>query len=216
MGVRLGDAVGYHVGMQGKMSFRTRVLFMTTGIFLQRLVNDDDFLKKVTHVILDEVHERDCDIDFAMVILKHLLKKSNVKVILMSATINTELFAHYFSKNSIENIDKEAAYVNQKLEIWNNNYRKGEQIRRAESWGKVYHSESGKDPWEDGSGDEDGNWGYHKESAEEAMPIARQNDPATVINLNRHSFSTKITYLEYVLDGIDKVLKLPRTDQIYD
>lgn len=60
---------------------------MTTGIFLQRLVNKDDFLQKVTHVILDEVHERDCDIDFAMVILKHILKRSYIKLILMSATI---------------------------------------------------------------------------------------------------------------------------------
>ena len=123
MRVNLGDVVGYHVGMQSKMSLRTRILFMTTGIFLQRLVNDDDFLQKVTHIVLDEVHERDCDIDFAMVILKHLLKKSNVKLVLMSATINTELFAHYFSKTAIESVHQEVVYFNEKLKIWQTNYK---------------------------------------------------------------------------------------------
>ncbi len=58
----------------------------------------------MTHVILDEVHERDVDIDFTMVILKHLLatKKNKFKLILMSATINTELFSHYFAKEAID------------------------------------------------------------------------------------------------------------------
>lgn len=67
-------------------------------------MNDPTFLDTITHVILDEVHERDVDIDFTMVILKHLLsaKKNKFKLVLMSATINTELFSHYFAKEAIE------------------------------------------------------------------------------------------------------------------
>jgi HrpA-like RNA helicase len=92
--------------MESRVSPETRILFMTTGIFLMRLVNQPDSLRKYTHIIMDEVHERDLDIDFSLVVLKHLLGKMenfglNFKLVLMSATFNIELFANYFSKTSI-------------------------------------------------------------------------------------------------------------------
>ena len=91
-------------------------MFMTTGIFLMRLVNNPDSLQKYTHIIMDEVHERDLDIDFSLVLIKHLLNKFAVagfpfKLILMSATFNTELFANYFSKKSIQNVERIDVYV---------------------------------------------------------------------------------------------------------
>jgi len=86
---------------------------MTTGIFLMRLVNNPDSLQKYTHIIMDEVHERDLDTDFSLVVLKHLLgnkddrtQQLNFKLVLMSATFNTELFSNYFSRTSIANIEK--------------------------------------------------------------------------------------------------------------
>ena len=48
------------------------------------------------------------------------------------------------------------------------------------------------------------------------MPVSRRSDPATVINLNKHTYAVKITYLEYVLEGLDAVLKIPKTDPVYD
>ena len=54
-------------------SYKTKILFMTTGLFLVKFVNNPQSLSKVTHIIMDEVHERDLDIDFSLVILKHLL-----------------------------------------------------------------------------------------------------------------------------------------------
>ena len=45
---------------------------MTTGVFLQILANNQ-LVEKISHVILDEVHERDVDSDFSMIALKHLL-----------------------------------------------------------------------------------------------------------------------------------------------
>lgn len=48
---------------------------MTTGIFLMRLVNNPESFNKYTHIIMDEVHERDLDIDFSLVVLKHLLAR---------------------------------------------------------------------------------------------------------------------------------------------
>lgn len=93
----------------------TKITFMTTGIFLMRLVNNPDSLRTYTHLIMDEVHERDLDIDFSLVVVKHLINRSEVdglkfKLVLMSATFNTTLFANYFSKSSIETIEKVEAY----------------------------------------------------------------------------------------------------------
>ena len=87
---------------------------MTTGIFLQRVVNDEEFLNDKTHIILDEVHERDVDIDFTLVLMKHLLPEKRFKLILMSATIDTELFSGYFEKRSVADILKEGVYMNEK------------------------------------------------------------------------------------------------------
>lgn len=61
------------------------------------------------------VHERDLDIDFSLVVIKHLLNKEaegfNFKLILMSATFNIELFTNYFSKSSIKSIEHMQVYV---------------------------------------------------------------------------------------------------------
>ena len=113
----VGQRVGYQVGMESMASERTQITFMTTGIFLMRLVNNPKSLNTCTHIILDEVHERDLDIDFSMVVIKHLLAKTEdqdeskkFKLILMSATFNTELFANYFAKLSIKNVEKVKVY----------------------------------------------------------------------------------------------------------
>lgn len=112
----VGQSVGYHVSMEKrKTPGLTKITFMTTGIFLMRLVNNPDSLKDYTHLIMDEVHERDLDIDFSLVVLKHLLAKPsrerfNFKLILMSATFNTELFADYFAKSSIREVEAVNAY----------------------------------------------------------------------------------------------------------
>ena len=119
IGERVGDTIGYHVGMDSRVSPRTRVIFMTTGIFLMRMVNNPESLEKYTHLIMDEVHERDLDIDFSLVVIKHLLCQImsrpdktplNFKLLLMSATFNTELFTNYFSKSSITGVERVDAY----------------------------------------------------------------------------------------------------------
>ena len=64
---------------------------------------------------MDEVHERDLDIDFSLVVVKHLLAKAEAeglkfKLILMSATFNVELFANYFSRKAVEGVEMVDTY----------------------------------------------------------------------------------------------------------
>ena len=54
-------------------------------------------LTGVSHVIVDEVHERDINADFLLMLLKMLVKKSQeIKVVVMSATVNSDKFSQYF------------------------------------------------------------------------------------------------------------------------
>ena len=64
-GERVGETVGYTIRLESKVSFNTRLLFCTTGILLKRL-EDDAELKNVTHVFVDEVHERSIESDFLL------------------------------------------------------------------------------------------------------------------------------------------------------
>ncbi len=68
------------------------------GILLRRFLGDPG-LEGVSHVVIDEVHERSVETDLSLLLLRDLLNQgSSIKVILMSATANAELFASYFSK----------------------------------------------------------------------------------------------------------------------
>ncbi|KAI9579641.1 hypothetical protein GQX74_000429 [Glossina fuscipes] len=85
--------VAYQIGLNSNVSEDTRLLFCTTGVLLQQLVHEKS-LKRYTHIILDEVHERDQEMDFLLFLIRRLLttNSKHVKIVLMSATINaTEL-----------------------------------------------------------------------------------------------------------------------------
>ncbi|XP_061721919.1 uncharacterized protein LOC133528537 isoform X1 [Cydia pomonella] len=93
----VGGLVGYQVGLENRTSNDTRIHYVTTGVLLQKLVNAKT-MNEYTHIILDEVHERGQDMDFLLLVVKKLLYtvSPTVKVILMSATFQTQKFADYF------------------------------------------------------------------------------------------------------------------------
>ncbi|CAH0755147.1 unnamed protein product [Diatraea saccharalis] len=94
---KTGQVVGYQIRLESKVSSKTRLTFCTTGILLRRLEYDPQ-LKSVTHVVVDEVHERSEESDFLLLILRDLVKvRKDLTVILMSATLNAELFSDYFN-----------------------------------------------------------------------------------------------------------------------
>ncbi|KAK4720504.1 hypothetical protein R3W88_010737 [Solanum pinnatisectum] len=95
-GELLGETVGYKVRLEGVKGRDTHLLFCTTGILLRRLLVDRN-LKGITHVIVDEIHERGMNEDFLLIVLKDLLpRRPELRLILMSATLDAELFSSYF------------------------------------------------------------------------------------------------------------------------
>lgn len=101
----LGQEVGYIIRGESKTSQNTKITFVTTGVLLRRLQTSgggsDDVvasLADVSHVIIDEVHERSLDTDFLLVLLRDVLRKRrDLKLILMSATLDAGVFEDYFN-----------------------------------------------------------------------------------------------------------------------
>ncbi|XP_004422873.1 PREDICTED: ATP-dependent RNA helicase DHX29 isoform X1 [Ceratotherium simum simum] len=88
---------GYQIRMESRASESTRLLYCTTGVLLRKL-QEDGLLTNVSHVIVDEVHERSVQSDFLLIILKEILqKRSDLHLILMSATVDSEKFSMYFT-----------------------------------------------------------------------------------------------------------------------
>jgi ATP-dependent RNA helicase DHX29 len=81
----VGETVGYHIRLESKRSARTKLLFCTTGVVLRRL-QDDPLLEGVTHVLVDEVHERQWQIDFLLIALRQLMytTRKDLKIVLVS------------------------------------------------------------------------------------------------------------------------------------
>lgn len=100
-GEKVGNSVGYSVRFNTVQPREAggSIEFVTTGVLLRRLVNDPS-LDGISHVMIDEVHERDIDTDFLLVLLKDVLtKKPDLRVILMSATLDAKSFGTFFSKD---------------------------------------------------------------------------------------------------------------------
>jgi len=96
LGSELGSVVGYQVRFRDRSSPEGYVKFMTDGILLAETAHDRYFDAYDT-LIIDEAHERSLNIDFLLGYLKQLLpRRRDLKVIITSATIDTEKFSRHF------------------------------------------------------------------------------------------------------------------------
>jgi len=96
LGEELGKSVGYKIRFKDKTGGDAFIKIMTDGILLAETRNDK-YLNEYDTIIVDEAHERSLNIDFILGILKTLLKKrKDLKVIITSATIDTEKFSKAF------------------------------------------------------------------------------------------------------------------------
>ncbi|XP_067658933.1 ATP-dependent DNA/RNA helicase DHX36-like [Haliotis asinina] len=92
------SSVGYQIRLEYRLPRKNgSILYCTTGIVL-KFLESDPLLQRATHIVLDEIHERDLQSDFLMIILKDILpRRPDLKVILMSATLNAAMFSKYFN-----------------------------------------------------------------------------------------------------------------------
>ncbi|MBA3394366.1 MAG: ATP-dependent RNA helicase HrpA [Deltaproteobacteria bacterium] len=92
----LGDVVGYKVRFNDKVKRNSYVKFMTDGILLAE-IQGDPLLRAYDTIIIDEAHERSLNIDFLLGFLKRLLpQRPELRVIVSSATLETDRFATFF------------------------------------------------------------------------------------------------------------------------
>ncbi|XP_071481519.1 probable ATP-dependent RNA helicase DHX34, partial [Diadema antillarum] len=93
-----GSQVGYQIRFETTRTQATKLLFLTEGLLLRQL-QVDPVLSQYNVIILDEVHERHLHGDFLLGVLRCMMEqREDLKLVLMSATININLFSKYFEK----------------------------------------------------------------------------------------------------------------------
>ena len=99
-GESTGVSVGYTIRLDKKGGDNTPIMFCTNGIMLRMLTSSDEsLLENITHIVVDEIHERDRFADFMLIIMRDVLPRyPDLRLILMSATLHEELFSNYFGR----------------------------------------------------------------------------------------------------------------------
>ncbi|MEA0808630.1 ATP-dependent RNA helicase HrpA [Xanthomonas campestris pv. campestris] len=101
----LGTTVGFQVRFTDRVGEDSRIKFMTDGILLAEIASDR-WLSAYDTIIVDEAHERSLNIDFLLGYLKQLLRKRpDLKLIVTSATIDTERFSRHFDDAPVINVE---------------------------------------------------------------------------------------------------------------
>ncbi|TPP59741.1 putative ATP-dependent RNA helicase DHX36 [Fasciola gigantica] len=97
-GEEIGQSIGYQVRLEHRFPNRSAgtIMYCTTGILLQML-HSDPLLKVASHIVVDEVHEREFLTDFLLTLLRRIRReRPDLRIILMSATLNADRFSAYF------------------------------------------------------------------------------------------------------------------------
>ncbi len=100
---QLGDKIGMRMGHGVREeSEDTKIFFVTTGYLVKLIAHRPEALTTITHIIIDEVHERSLDSDLLCWLARqHLASSPNTRLVLMSATLHTTLYASYFHDNVV-------------------------------------------------------------------------------------------------------------------
>jgi HrpA-like RNA helicase len=122
---KIGQTFGYQIRLESRVAPKTLLTYCTNGVLLRTLMGDDSALSMITHIIVDEIHERDRFCDFLLIVLKDVLIKYRLlKIILISTTIDVSIFIKYFNNCPIVNVpeklyDVDIYYIGDILKITN-------------------------------------------------------------------------------------------------
>ncbi len=107
--VVVGEEVGYYfkgsyeIDKNGKES---KIIFTTVGSLIRKLTGDDPLLKEYSSIIIDEAHERSVQTDLLILFLNKALKeRKDLKVVFISATLDTDAFRNYFKDYTFNVVD---------------------------------------------------------------------------------------------------------------
>jgi ATP-dependent RNA helicase DDX35 len=100
VGCKLGEEVGYSIRFEDVTSARTRIKFLTDGLLLREALVDP-LLSRYSVIMVDEAHERSLSTDILLGVLKKILKRrSDLRIIISSATLQAEDFLKFFMGES--------------------------------------------------------------------------------------------------------------------
>ncbi|KAK9814740.1 hypothetical protein WJX72_010718 [[Myrmecia] bisecta] len=103
-GEQVGDNVGYTIRLESKGGPHCSLIFCTNGVLLRKLTQGEG-VQDVTHIVVDEIHERDRFADFLLILLRDILpQQPHLRLILMSATLHIDLFSQYFGGCPVVNV----------------------------------------------------------------------------------------------------------------
>ncbi|KAH7116146.1 P-loop containing nucleoside triphosphate hydrolase protein [Dendryphion nanum] len=104
MNCQLGQEVGYSIRFEDVTSAKTRIKFLTDGLLLREMLVDP-LLKRYSVIMVDEAHERSLSSDILLSLLKKILRKrSDLRVVVSSATLEAERFLDFFAPDPDEKI----------------------------------------------------------------------------------------------------------------
>ncbi|KAI1904626.1 hypothetical protein AGOR_G00007630 [Albula goreensis] len=162
-GENVGQTIGYQIRLESRVSPKTLLTFCTSGVLLRTLMAGDNTLSTVTHVIVDEVHERDGLTDFLLTKIRDLLQKMpSLKLILSSAALDVDLFVRYFGSCPVihikgrpfevkevflEDILRTTGYTNKEMMKYRKEMQKEEKQQTSlTEWCRVRDSNSRQEP----------------------------------------------------------------------
>lgn len=94
--------MGHQTRLESKGTANCPLIFCTTGVFLRSLIESDCCLKGITHVIIDQVHERDRFTDLLLGVFRlRLSQYPDLRLILLSANMAPHALANYFHQEKI-------------------------------------------------------------------------------------------------------------------
>ena len=113
-GENVGATVGYQIRLEAKVSPNSNLIYVTNGVILRMLMSGrpEEFFRDITALIVDEVHERVAFSDFLLLCVREYLPMyPNLRLIVMSATVQSDIFSQYFGGCPVYKIEGRAHQV---------------------------------------------------------------------------------------------------------
>lgn len=140
VGTTLGTSVGYTIRFDDKTSPETAIKYVTDGILLREASLSDPLLSRYSVIMIDEAHELNCNTEILMGVVKKIRRKrTDLRIIVCSATIDAEAFLDFFIPKKIREVEEKKNRDKEEAST-------APERKRRKRWGKV-----GDDPMDDSS-----------------------------------------------------------------